>query len=58
MELKLSAGMYVVCSWCGKYENTEGEFVVADNVDLSVKITHTCCKECMAKVLVEIGGGE
>jgi len=55
MELKLKGGMYVQCSWCKKYENTDGDFIVAP-ADPSIKITHTCCKECMAKILAEIGG--
>jgi hypothetical protein len=58
MELKLESGMYVRCAWCKKYENISGEFVVADNVDPSVKVTDTCCDKCMAKILAEIGGGE
>lgn len=54
MELKLKAGMYVQCSWCQRYENVNGEFVVANNVDPSKQITHTCCEECMEKVMAEI----
>jgi len=43
MELKLSAGMYVVCSWYGKYENTEGEFV-PDSItfDGQVRVNARC----------------
>jgi hypothetical protein len=58
MELKQKSGMYVQCSWCKRWETTEGTFVVAFNVDPSKQITHTCCPECMVKFLEEIRAGK